>query len=180
MEEIKVLSIDEAPEKSKKLLETIKEGFGKIPNVFAVMAHSPETLEACLSYKEILSRGELTPKEQEAVSLAIAQQNECGYCLAAHTTVAGMAGVSQEEILRNRKGDSTDSKIEALLNLTKNILATNGNPSGGNIDAFISAVYSKAALFELIGFVSLNIFTNYVNHIAKTPIDFQEVQALDL
>jgi len=180
MEAIQVLSLEQAPEKSKHSLESIKKKFGKIPNIFAIMAYSPSTLEAFLSFKETLSKGELTSNEQEAIALAVAQQNKCDYCLAAHSAVSKSLGISQEEILRNRKGDSTDSRVEALLDLTRNIVATNGNPSEGNIDAFISAGYSKGVLLEVIGFVGLNLFTNYVNHIAKTPIDFPKVEALSI
>ncbi|MBU0468272.1 MAG: carboxymuconolactone decarboxylase family protein [Candidatus Omnitrophica bacterium] len=180
MADIQVLSIEQAPEKSKPLFEAIKGKFGKIPNIFALMAYSPATLEAFLSYKELLSKGELSSQEQEAVSLVVAQQNKCDYCLAAHSAIAKTLGISDEEILRNRKCDSSDQKIKALLALSRNIVATNGFPSDGNIDAFIEAGYSKSALVELVGFVALNIFTNYLNHVVKTPIDFPEAQALDL
>ena len=43
---------------------------------------------------------------------------------------------------------------------------------------FFAQGYSKAALVELIGFVALNTFNNYVEHLDGTPIDWPLAQRL--
>ena len=104
--------------------------------------------------------------------MSMAQVNDCHYCLAAHTAIAKMSGLSEEETVQLRSGTIGDAKLKAVTALTADIVKTQGRPSGNTVDAFFAAGYSKAALVELIALVSLNIFTNYFNHIADTAVDF--------
>jgi len=172
MGHLEVLTYEETDPQAQEILSALKKKLGKIPNIFAAMAASPATLKALLTLKETMGKAELTSQEAEAIALVIGQQNGCDYCLAAHTAIGKMQGLSADEIKKLRRAESEDEKRKALVVLTQEIVATQGHPRLELIDAFYAAGYSKAALIALIGHVAVNIFTNYFNHIAQTPIDF--------
>jgi uncharacterized peroxidase-related enzyme len=166
------IKMDTANENEKKILEGIQAKMGKIPNIYATMAHSPSTLQAMLAYGVGLKKGVLTPREIEAIALAVGANNACDYCVAAHTVIGKMSGLTVEETLEARQGISHDPKMDALLELAVEISQTRGRPLRKVVDAFKEAGYSDAALIVVIAWVAYNIFTNYFNHIVETESDF--------
>lgn len=166
------VQMETASEDQKKVLEGIKAKMGKIPNIYATMAHSPSTLQAMLAYGVGLKKGVLTPKEIEAIALAVGQNNTCDYCVAAHTVIGKMSGLTEEETVEARQGISKDPKMDALLELAVEISQKQGRPLRKVVNAFKEAGYSDAALIEVIAWVTYNLFTNYFNHIAETEVDF--------
>ena len=178
MPTINPVVFDAALPSQKKLLEGIKAKMGKVPNIYATIVHSTSTLEAMMGYNAGLKKGVLTPREIEAIALAIAEKNGCDYCLAAHTVMGKMAGLSADEIILSRKGGGSDAKTDTLVKLAVEINETKGRPSHKVIDAFRKAGYSDAALVEVVAWVTFNIFTNYINHVADTEIDFPKAPEL--
>jgi AhpD family alkylhydroperoxidase len=172
MKNLESLSPEQAPEISKQIFQGLKQKIGMVPNIYATIGNSGPALKATLSIGESLAGGEYSPKETEVIALAIAQANACNYCLAAHTAVGKGVGLSSDEALAVRAGESTDEKLNSLTILAKSITETRGYPEQSQIDAFFQAGYSRAALAELIVLVGLNTITNYTNHIAGTEIDF--------
>ncbi|MFP4472675.1 MAG: carboxymuconolactone decarboxylase family protein [Candidatus Omnitrophota bacterium] len=163
---------------AKDVFDKIKGKIGKVPHIYAAMGHSPAALKALLSFKENLSQGSLSGKEAEAIALIIGQINDCGYCQAAHTVMAKGAGWSEEETVALRRGQGPDDKIQALIDLAREIVEKDGRPGPQTVQRFLEAGYDQAALTEVIAYVSLNIFTNYFNHIADTEMDFPEPPAV--
>ena len=172
------VKIDAATEEQKKVLEGVQAKMGKVPNIYATMAHSPTTLHAMLAYNLGLKKGVLTPKEIEAIALAVGENNKCAYCVAAHTVIGKMSGLTAEETVEARQGMSQDPKMDALLELAVEIAQTRGNPIRKVVDGFRAAGYSDAALIEVIAWVAYNNFTNYFNHIAGTELDFPAPPAI--
>jgi len=179
MNNLDVLTTEQASPEAQELFAVMTKKYGKVPNLYAVAANSPTALKAVLEYGDTLVKGEFTAKEAESIALAVAQVNDCQYCLAAHTTVGKMLGLSEEETLSIRSGSSDDPKLSALVALAREIVVTRGWPAHDIVDDFITAGFNKAALVELIGLVSLNVFKNYLNHIADAPIDFPEARQLE-
>lgn len=176
---ISPIAPESANSEQKKILEGIRAKLGRIPNIYSTMAHSPSTLESMLSYNAGLKKGILSPKEIEAIALAVGQVNDCDYCVAAHTVIGKMSGLTLEETIESRQGKSHDAKLEALVKLAVEIVKTKGRPATGSIQTFRKAGYGDAALVELIAWVTYNIFTNYFNHIAETVSDFPPAPKLN-
>ncbi len=172
MKNLQALTKDQASDQSKEIFEAMESKMGMVPNVYATIGNSAPALQATLSLGETLRKGEFSGKEIEAVALAVAQANECGYCLAAHTAVGKSQGFSEDETVALRNGEIKDEKLKALTELAKAITASRGYPKQDLVDNFFEVGYSKAALAELIVLVGLNTITNYTNHIAETEIDF--------
>ncbi|MGB3464970.1 MAG: carboxymuconolactone decarboxylase family protein [Cyclobacteriaceae bacterium] len=172
MSSLRVLNREEVNESTKGVFDALQKKVGMVPNLYAATANSPKALNALLTLGENLGGGEFSAKEVEAIALAIGEANNCDYCLAAHTAVGKMNGFSEEETLRLRSADTSDEKLKALTQLAREITITRGKPDAEYISNFNRVGYTPAALAELVGYVAQNTFTNYLNHIAETPIDF--------
>lgn len=172
MSNLQVLTREQVNESTREVFDALKKKVGMVPNLYAATANSPKALTALLTLGENLGGGEFSGKEIEAIALAVGQANNCDYCLAAHTAIGKMNGFSEEDTLKLRTAETSDSKLRALTQLAREITITRGKPDAEFISNFREAGYTDAALAELIGLVAQNTFTNYLNHIAETPIDF--------
>src|ERR1700678_2660734 len=82
------LTIADAPASSKPILEGVQKAFGFIPNLMATFANSPEMLKGYLALEAEWNKTSFTPQQRNLALLAASLENECGYCIAAHSTVA--------------------------------------------------------------------------------------------
>ena len=83
-------TIANAPEPSKPLLARVHKALGFVPNLYATFAESPAVLEGYLALSGSLDKGALSPVERQLVEIAVSTENRCAYCVAAHSTIAGM------------------------------------------------------------------------------------------
>ena len=178
MPKLAALTRQEAPAENQPVFDQLKQAIGMVPNLYATYAHSPVALKALLQFDETLKGGSFTNREVEAIALAIAEANACEYCLAAHTAIGKMNGFTEEQTIELRTLSSSDEKLLALTSLVQSITITRGRPEETLIEAFYSAGYDKAALVELLGFVAVNTYNNYLNNIAGTVVDFPAAPAL--
>lgn len=162
----------DAPEASKPLLDAVKKKFGMIPNLVRVFANSPAVLEGYLALAGALGKGRFGPAQREAYALVTAGTNGCDYCASAHAAAAGSMKVPAEEIERNLAAASEDAKLAAGLAFAREVIETRGFVPDGALDAVRAAGHSDEEIVEIVGTVTLNILTNYTNHVADTDIDF--------
>lgn len=83
--EFPIHSVESAPEDSRKLLRGLMEQVGFLPNLAATMAGSPTLLEAFLALRSAAARGFLDAATREVVSIAVAFETGCNYCIPAHS-----------------------------------------------------------------------------------------------
>src|SRR5512146_3065077 len=95
-----------APEGSKATLEAVEKGLGFIPNLFATMAESPEALNGYVGLEAVLARGSFGAAERQLLIIAISSENDCDYCVAAHSTLASMVRADAAAIAGAR-GEAT-------------------------------------------------------------------------
>jgi len=172
-------SIAAAPEAARPLLEAVNKQLGSVPNLFRLVANSPAALEGYLSMSGALAKGRLPAQTRERIALAVAQINACGYCLAAHTYLgSNLAKLSDDEIAANRNGRSTDAKADAAVRFAASVAAQRGHVSDAEVAAVRAAGYDDAQIVEIVQHVALNTWTNYINEVAKTVIDFPEALPL--
>lgn len=171
-------AIEQTPEKAQPLLNAVKAKLGKAPNLYLLTAASPAALEGLLSLSGALGNGVLDAATRERIALAIANVNGCNYCNSAHTYLAkNIAKLSDEEIEKNREGRSGDVKADVAVSLARKIAFSRGDVTDGEIARAKGAGLSDAELVEIVAHVALNTFTNYVNEVFKTPVDFPVVAA---
>lgn len=166
------------PERSQKILDAIKAKSGRVPNIFKTMAHSPVALQAYMGLSEALANAKLPLKVREQIALTLAEDNQCLYCLAAHSAIGKHAGLTPEEIEGARRAQAADPKTNAILLLAKKLSSHRGNITDAEFEAARRAGCSEEDIFETLTVVTLNLFTNYFNHVADPAIDFPQVPPL--
>ena len=179
MKTLKPLSFDEANANSQSIFTNVKNNVGMLPNLYAAMGISDKLLGGFLNFTEILKSGEFSKKEYEAIALATSQENNCAYCISAHTALGKINGFSEEDTLALRDHSIADPKLNALVTLVGQIIQQNGHPTQDAIKNFFDAGYNKAAFAELIGAVALTTITNNIFHNGGFEIDFPKAQHIN-
>lgn len=171
-------SINAAPAASRPLLEAVKRQLGIVPNLFRLVSNSPVALEGYLGVLGALNKGALPAPTRERIALAVAEINRCNYCLSAHTYLGkNVAKLDDAEITANRSGASNDPKADAAVRFAAKIARERGHVGEDDVRAVKLAGYDDAQVIEIVQHVALNTWTNYINEVAKTEIDFPVVTA---
>lgn len=163
---------DSAPEDSKPLLEKSQEVFGRIPGLHAVMAEAPTVLDGYQKLHQLVLDSSFDNDETTVVWQTINVEHACHYCVPAHTGIAKSMNVSDDII--NALRDETplpSEKLEALRTFTLAVTRKRGNVSSEDTDAFYQAGYERRHVLEVILVLSQKVISNYINHIAETPVD---------
>lgn len=171
-------SIETAPAASQPLLQAVEKQLGSAPNLFRLVATSPAALEGYLAMSGALGKGALSAPTRTRIALAVAEVNGCDYCLSAHTYLGrNVAKLDDAEMTANRNGASSDPKADAAVRFAVKVVKARGHVSDADFAAVKVAGYSDAEVIEIVQHVALNTWTNYINTVAKTDIDFPVVNA---
>lgn len=172
MSNFKIHSVESAPEQSKPILEGAVKQMGRVPGLFGVMAESPHTLKAYTQLHQAFSDSSFDADELTVVWQTINVEHECHYCVPAHTGIAHSMKVDPAitEALRNRTALPTE-KLQALHDFTLSMVRNRGNVPADEMEAFFAAGYGQQQVLEVILGLSQKVISNYVNRVAKTPVD---------
>ena len=171
-------TIADAPAASQPLLEAVNKQLGVVSNLFRLVANSPAALQGYVGLSGALSKGTLPAPTRERIALAVAEINGCSYCLSAHSYLArNLAKLDDAEISANRNGGSNDPKADAAVRFATRVAKERGHVSDADLQAVRMAGYDDAQIVEIVQHVALNTWTNYINEVAKTDIDFPVVNA---
>ena len=179
MARVQVVNPQTATGAAKDLLDAVQAQLGITPNFIRVLANSPKSLEGFLGLYGALGGISLDKAMQERIALVVAEGNGCQYCVSAHTAIGRGAGLSDEEIVLNRTGDSKEAKAAAVLALAKALNANLGDLTTGEFDAARAAGLSDAEIVEVITVVALNVFTNILGKATQVEIDFPKVELIE-
>jgi uncharacterized peroxidase-related enzyme len=172
MSDFNVHTIDAAPSESIPALRRLEHGIGFVPNLAATMAESPTLINAFVNLRQTLAGGELTGVEREIVALAVSLENDCDYCMAAHSTFALMQNADHDAVAAARAGDEpNDPKLGALYRFARSLVASKGHVSDDETQALLAAGYSRGALFEAIAQAGHTTLANLAHGISKAPLD---------
>jgi uncharacterized peroxidase-related enzyme len=178
MSRIHQIAPDSATGKAKELLDAVKGKLGLVPNITRAMANSPAVLEGYLGLNGALGKGSLSAKNREQIALAVGQANQCDYCLAGHSAIGKMVGLTPDQILDSRRGTAIDPKSDAVIRFARKLVDERGRVSDADVAEVRAAGLDDGAIAEVVANVALNIFTNYFNHVAETDIDFPKVEPI--
>ena len=172
--ELEPQTIESATKISSDIMDTAKKTFGFIPNMYSLMANNPALLDSyTYSYKSFRANSGFNPVEQEVVFLSISYENECDYCMGAHSFVADkMSKVPEEVTDAIRNGEEIpDTKLAALSKYTRATVTKRGRVSEEDINQFLDAGYTKENILGVVTAIGLKTMSNYFNHITDTPLD---------
>lgn len=177
MSRLTIPARDAVPAASAPLLDAVEKSLGVVPNLFRLVGQSPAALEGMLSLNGALGRT-LDAATRERIALAVAQVNGCDYCLSAHTYLGlNLAKLDEAEIARNRRGGSSDPRANAAVAFAAKVAAERGRVTDADLAAVKLAGFTEAQIVEIVGLVAVNVYTNFINNVAETDIDFPVVRA---
>ncbi len=173
MSTLKVHTMDSAPEGSKEILNQTQQSLGFVPNLFGVFSESPAVLKSYLALSENFEKeSAFDATERQVVLITISFENECTYCVAAHSVISSMTGVSQEVVTALRDNTPLDNpKLEALRSFTRSVVSHRGFVPEDDLNAFLQAGYESRHVLEVILGAALKTISNFTNHVAETPLD---------
>jgi len=172
MTEFTIHTVETAPAEARPRLEGAIKAVGFVPNLYATMAEAPALLEGYQTLAQIFDKADLSATERQIVLMTNNVLNGCGYCMAAHTTIAKGQNVPEDVLTALRDGTAiADSKLEALRQFSRVVNESRGRPSEADIEAFLAAGYTKRTVLEVVLGTGLKVLSNYTNHIAETDVD---------
>lgn len=157
------LSINEAPDEAKPILEAIEEKFGQSMNIFSTLAHQPDVLGGMTQINDGL-QNDLPAKYRELAYYKASQLNSCDYCSHYHRQAAKKAGLSDQQLdsMNVSSGDLFDEKEQAVLKYAEQLTTK------ANVDASVvkelKLFLNVKQLVTLAAAVALANFTNRINH----------------
>ncbi|MET3115320.1 putative peroxidase-related enzyme [Pedobacter sp. CG_S7] len=168
------VTLDNANEAQKPLLENSQKQMSMIPNMYSNMVNSPGLMETyAVGYDRFRKNSGFSPVEQEVVFVTISIANGCEYCAAAHSFLADQVSKVPLEVtdaIRDGK-EIPDVKLKALSQFTRVMFEKRGNPSPQDAAAFLEAGYQEKQILEIILALAVKTLSNYANHIFGTEVD---------
>ncbi len=175
MSRIPALDPSTASGNVKTLLDGVQKGLGVTPNLFRVAAQSASVLEALAAMFGAASKGHLDAQTREAIALTVSEIDACDYCLSAHSFLGKGAGLTEGDLDKAREARADDTRLAATLAFAKAITEKRGRVSDADVAAARRAGIGDAEILDVVANVALTTFTNYLNEVAKTEIDFPAV-----
>lgn len=176
MARVRLITADTATVATKTTLGDIDAAFGTVPNMFAAVANSPAALQSMWGAFGALGQGTLGAKLGEQIAVAVADSNDCQYCLSAHTALGTKAGATTDEMAEAQAGRSSDPRTAAALTFALKLVESRGKVSADDVQAVRTAGFDDGEIVEIVAHVALNLFTNYVNVALDVPLDFPAVR----
>lgn len=173
MSRLPLQTIESAPAASRPFLEQALRNNGFLPNLVAVLANAPVTLETYLTVSGINGRADLSLAEREAVQITAAATHGCGFCVAGHTAAALKKAHLDPAIVEQLRAGQTvaDARLDAVAVFARAVIATRGNVADAALAAFLAAGFTQANALEVVLGVSLATLCNFANNLAHPPIN---------
>lgn len=172
MPRLSQISDQTASKETMDIFKAIKSKIGMVPNLYRVAANQPATLRALLGANDALAEGSFSAHDREAIALAVAGANGCDYCASAHAAISAGMKVQPTAVDDHLRGRSRDPRLQAMLALSLAIVEHRGTVTDADLGAARTAGLADADITEVVANVVVNIFTNYLNNVAETDIDF--------
>ena len=174
MSRLSAIKPDAATGATAEIFAKIRKAVGKVPNAYATIGtHSPEALGALLSVEGVIAAGTLSKPDVEAIKLAVSEVAGCDYCLAAHTLAGKFAGLAPEAMKAVRAGEASgDAKRDALVHFVRVLVTTHGTVPEAEVSAIREAGYTERQIVEISLAIASITFTNLVNRVNDTTLDF--------
>ncbi len=172
MNPFKIHNLESAPKGSKPILEKSLKETGMIANLHGVMAESPALLEGYQKIHALAQETSFSDEEVTVVWQTFNVEHACHYCVPAHTVIANMMKVDPAitGALRSRSKLPTE-KLQVLHETALLMGRNRGVLADEDVEKFYAAGYENRQLLEIVLILSQKIMSNYVNHLADTPLD---------
>lgn len=176
MARISALETGSIDAESKGIFTEIEGTFGMVPNLFKTYAHHHPLLRANWNkVKAVMAEGSLSQKTKQAIAVLVSRDNNCAYCVAAHTGALRSIGVSDSEIKTIEEDlEKTDfsTKERALINFARKANKSPNRIADEEFASLRSAGASNAEIVEALGVMELFTAFNKFLDSLQVEIDF--------
>ena len=163
----------------KEALPAIHAAWDSVLQLARVIARSTPLTRAMLAFDAALTHGRFSGAFAEPIAVAVASDNRCPYCLAAHTAAGRAFGLDEQTLSDVRAGTAADPKIAAALSFAQSVVRERGHVSDAQLDAVRAAGWTDGDIVELVGHAIATTLTNYLHHLSDVPVDFLLVGCAD-
>lgn len=170
-------AVTEKTSESSAILFEIGKAFGgHAPNVFKAYAAHPSLLAAnWQKFKAVMLQGKLQRKVKEAIASVISYDNQCNYCVAAHSAALRSLKMSEPEIaalFENILPSDFTEKEAALIKFARKANQNWHSIGGADLEALIDVGVEEGEMLEAIGTMELFIAFNRFADVMGVETDF--------
>lgn len=165
------LTLDNAPEASKPLIDRSVKTYDFFPTLHALLANSPAAYKAYLeTFNWFENETALTPLEQQVVFMSASVFNRCYYCVPGHTYLMKATNMP-DDVINSLRNDQpiNDPKLEALRRYTKSLLQHRGHIEGTVLKEFFAAGYNQQQALDVLVGLASKLISNFANAITNNP-----------
>ena len=177
MQTLRPVDPSTATGQAKDLFTAFEQRLQRIPNMIRLLANSPSILDAYLRFNEAFASTKLTPKLRGLITTVVSELNGCNYTLSVACALGRREGLTDDELMSARLGQSADPKTREALSFVTNVVRERGHISAAEVEKLREAGFDDQEIVEIIALIALNIFRNYFNLVAVTEVDFPLVTA---
>jgi uncharacterized peroxidase-related enzyme len=163
---VSYVSNQNAAEKVKPVFEGMEKKLGAVPNVFRVMAHNPEMLEAFLGLNATLPKTQLDGKLRELAYIKTSELNGCDYCLHHHRALGKKAGLNDRQVAETARFETSD----AYNDLEREVMrfAEEVTRHINVDDALVARLKSRLGDREIVELAMTVGIANFTNRVTET------------
>jgi uncharacterized peroxidase-related enzyme len=176
MSRIAIPARDDVPAESQEMLNAIAKQLRFVPNLYRTASISPNALTGLINFRTAIS-GALDMQTLTRIALVVSQVNECQYCLSLHTYLGkNYGGLSPTEMALNRQGTSGNAKAKTLVAFVQKVMRIGGKVADEDLQSMRDGGYNDAQIVEIVTASVYYLFTNLINNVFDTAVDFPKVE----
>ena len=162
---VPIVSEEQASPEVKQLYDSIREGWGFVPNYFYALGRDYQLLldQMNLFTNAMFTDRALTRVLKEQIALVVSGLNLSTYCLAAHLEILGRLGV-EKSVARKLAMDYSTAPIEPktmkLFQFVDKLTRHAGEMHKSDVDALRDSGWHDAEIFEAVLIASLYACAN--------------------
>lgn len=173
---------DTAPPGSRRVMEATIRHLGFLPSATARLATSPQLLEGFQKLTALFDGTTLDPVAREVVVMTVVTRNECHICVAMHSgrlRELGADGELNGELIGELIAALTeqralaDQRLEAVRRFTLAVLASAGDVSDAELDAFLAHGHTARNALEVVLGIGAYTLSSLANRLTRAPLDPQ-------
>ncbi len=165
-------TIESAPAAARRSMTATASHLGYLPSAIALMATSPDLLDAFLKLTGMFEGTTLDPVAREVLVMTIARRNGCQLCVAMHTArlTAMDADAGLITALRGG-GELDDSRLDAVRVFTLRVLETSGDVGDAALRSFLAHGYTEQNALEVVLGIGAYTMSTLANRLTGAPVD---------
>lgn len=172
---VPVAAASAAPSEEAAIAE-IRAAWGGVPRLGYVFARSAALTHGLLAFGSALQQGAFRGPVAEQIAIAVANENQCAYCLAAHTAAGRAYGLDEQALSGARSGDASTPRVAAALRFVQAVVRERGHVGEEDLGVARAAGLTDGDLVELVGHAIATTLTNYLHHLSNVPVEFPRVE----